>query len=242
MKPFFIVKDTCILEDYRDLVIKSGCTLACTKNGWSNNDMALEYIQHFAKHNRPTGIYTLLILDGHGSHATFRFRQIAYENNIILLYLPPHTTHNLQPLDVGLFSPQSIAYGKLVEAHSRFDGVKVSQREYLKWILEARQTANTTENILSAWRESGLAPFNPNVVLLEKLKKLKQKAYTPDPHLQSTLPTAPLEIDSQSIDKATTVLAWFLQHIEISSTALEGSIRPHTPIGQITFPLGTLHI
>ena len=129
-----------------------------------------------------------------------------------------------------------------MEAHSRFDKVKVSQREYLKWILEARQIANTTENILSAWRESGLAPFNPNVVLLEKLKKLKQKAYTPDPHLQSTLPTASLEIDSQPIDEATTVLAWFLQHIEISSTALEGSIRPHTPIGQVTFPLGTLHI
>jgi hypothetical protein len=44
MKPFFIVKSACILEDYRDLVIKSGYILACTKNGWSNNDMALKYI------------------------------------------------------------------------------------------------------------------------------------------------------------------------------------------------------
>jgi hypothetical protein len=95
IKSFFVVKGACILENHRDLVIKSGCTLACTKNGWFNNDMAFKYIQHFAKYNRPTGIYTLLILDGHGSHAIFRFKQIAYKNNIIFLYLPPHTTHNL---------------------------------------------------------------------------------------------------------------------------------------------------
>jgi len=44
IKPFFVVKGAYILENYRDLVIKSGCTLACTKNGWSNNDMALKYI------------------------------------------------------------------------------------------------------------------------------------------------------------------------------------------------------
>jgi hypothetical protein len=95
MKPFFVIKDICILEDYRDLVIKLGCTLACTKNGWSNNDMVFEYIQHFAKYNRPTGIYILLILDGHNNYATFRFKQIAYENNIIFLYLSSRTTYNL---------------------------------------------------------------------------------------------------------------------------------------------------
>ena len=33
------------------------------------------------------------------------FLDLAREKNIIPLILPPHSTHRLQPLDVGLFGP-----------------------------------------------------------------------------------------------------------------------------------------
>ena len=39
----------------------------------------------------------LLIMDGHGSHKTKKFRETCEDNNIIPLYLPPHSTHLLQP-------------------------------------------------------------------------------------------------------------------------------------------------
>jgi hypothetical protein len=51
------------------------------------------------------GKYRLLILDGHGNHATAEFDQSRSENNIIALYMPPHSSHLLQPLDVGCFFP-----------------------------------------------------------------------------------------------------------------------------------------
>ena len=51
----------------------------------------------------------LLIMDGHGSHKTKKFRETCEDNNIIPLYLPPHSTHLLQPLDLGIFGP--IKYG-----------------------------------------------------------------------------------------------------------------------------------
>lgn len=47
----------------------------------------------------------LLILDGHGSHLTDRMIELAIEHDIHLYCLPPHTTHRLQPLDVGVFGP-----------------------------------------------------------------------------------------------------------------------------------------
>ena len=47
----------------------------------------------------------LLIYDGHGSHTTLDWITLARANNIILYCLPPHTTHWLQPLDVGCFGP-----------------------------------------------------------------------------------------------------------------------------------------
>jgi hypothetical protein len=49
--------------------------------------------------------YRLLILDGHNSHCTFRFSHFAEQHHILILCLPSHTTHALQPCDVGVFGP-----------------------------------------------------------------------------------------------------------------------------------------
>jgi hypothetical protein len=49
-------------------------------------------------------------VDGHSSHVNMAFVDWADQYGIILLILPPHTTHRLQPLDVGLFQPLSTYY------------------------------------------------------------------------------------------------------------------------------------
>jgi hypothetical protein len=48
--------------------------------------------------------------DSHGSHDTLNLIELAQQHNIILFCLPPHTTHKLQPLDVGVFGPFSRAW------------------------------------------------------------------------------------------------------------------------------------
>ena len=103
LKPFFINKGAHVLRDLIEVIIKSGAILIITHNEWFNNEMALEYLKYFHRHARPIGVYRLLILDGHNSHATFRFKKLAHEYKIILLYLPAHITHKLQPLDIGIF-------------------------------------------------------------------------------------------------------------------------------------------
>jgi hypothetical protein len=150
LEPFFINKGAQVLRNLMEAIVKSGATLAVTHNGWSNDEMALEYLKHFHRHTRPVGIFRLLILDGHNNHATFRFKKLAHKYKIILLYLPAHTTHKLQPLDVGIFRPQSGFYSTQVTQHSRWAGFNISKREYLDWMLVARKKANTTSNILSA--------------------------------------------------------------------------------------------
>jgi DDE superfamily endonuclease len=54
----------------------------------------------------------LLIVDEYSSHINMAFITAADDRRIILLILPPHSTHRLQPLDVGLFSPLAKAYTK----------------------------------------------------------------------------------------------------------------------------------
>src|SRR6266498_878648 len=85
LTPFFIHKGMAVIRDLMEVMVKSGATLAATHNGWSNDEMALEYLKRFYRHARPIGAFRLLILNGHGSHATFRFKELAHEYKIILL-------------------------------------------------------------------------------------------------------------------------------------------------------------
>ena len=54
----------------------------------------------------------LLILDNDESHTTAEFRDFCKEHNIILLWMPPNTSHLLQPMDVGCFGPLKAMYRK----------------------------------------------------------------------------------------------------------------------------------
>ena len=54
----------------------------------------------------------LLILDGHASHVSIEAIEFARSNDIHMLYIPAHTTHILQPLDVGVFKSFKSFYAK----------------------------------------------------------------------------------------------------------------------------------
>jgi hypothetical protein len=52
----------------------------------------------------------LLLVDGHDNHMTEDFLFECYDNNISLLFLIPHSSHVLQPLDAAIFGPLKNAY------------------------------------------------------------------------------------------------------------------------------------
>jgi len=83
-----------------------------SENGWSSNRIALEWLLHsFIPSTKPSSPNSkrLLVVDGHGSHATDDFMWHCFQNNIYLLFLPPHASHVLQPLDISVFSPLKAA-------------------------------------------------------------------------------------------------------------------------------------
>ena len=96
-------------------------TVAVSDNGWTTDQLGVEWVKHFNQHTaaRTAGVYRLLVLDGHSSHATPEFDQYCADNKIITLCMPPHTSHLLQPLDVSCFSPLKRAYGREVEELAR---------------------------------------------------------------------------------------------------------------------------
>ncbi|KAI0997864.1 hypothetical protein K3495_g10325 [Podosphaera aphanis] len=78
-----------------------------SENGWTNNFIALQWLKNvFIPETRPqTSDHRLLIMDGHGSHTSPEFLLLCKQNNIQLLFLPAHSSHVLQPLDLGVFAP-----------------------------------------------------------------------------------------------------------------------------------------
>ena len=86
-------------------------------------------------------------------------------HRIIAYCLLYHTTHLLQPLDVGLFSPLQKAYGQEIDRLTRFGNVAINKGNFLPLLVKARTQTYTKSNIVGAWRGSGLIPSNPRTVL-----------------------------------------------------------------------------
>lgn len=118
MAPFVVVAGQNHLENwYRDNPFPSDWVIGVSENGWTTNQLGLQWIKHFDKHSRgrTTGRKRLLVLDGHESHHSADFEHYCKENNIVTLCMPPHSSHLLQPLDVGCFSPLKRAYGRQID-------------------------------------------------------------------------------------------------------------------------------
>ena len=75
-----------------------------SESGWVNAELFVKWFEFFLKCIPPMRP-VLLIQDGHSSHISIELIEMARENHVCLLCLPAHTSHILQPLDVGVFNP-----------------------------------------------------------------------------------------------------------------------------------------
>lgn len=66
-------------------------------------DWGMKFIEE-TKELRSNGDHMILILDGYGAHIQFPFLQMMKENRIVVIALPSHTSHVLQPLDLTVFA------------------------------------------------------------------------------------------------------------------------------------------
>jgi hypothetical protein len=150
-----------------------------TENGWTTNERGLEWIQHFDSHTNSLrkGAFRLLILDGYESHHSTEFELYAKEQKIITLYMPAHSSHRLQPLDVGCFGPLKTTYSRQIERLIKLHITHITKVEFFNAFYAAFQQAITKSNAISDFRGSGLVPLDPDSVI----SKLDVVICTPSP-------------------------------------------------------------
>ena len=171
LPPWIIFKAKNYKKNWIDALDGTPGYVTISDNGWTNNEIGLLWLQRcFTPHteNQSTrdGEYRLLCLDGHASHISTHVIEYALQERIILLCLPPHSTHILQPLDINVFGPLAVNYKNIILRKSDYARhYSISKEKFIECYLEARNLTYTEHIILGAWRKVGLLPYNPDLIL-----------------------------------------------------------------------------
>lgn len=98
---------------------------------------------------KAAGRQRLLVVDGHRSYIQGNFIIYYIENKIDLLMMPPHCSHILQPLDVGVFAAFMRFHTVETYTISRLSSQRISRAKWIKLLSRAREKAMIRGNILS---------------------------------------------------------------------------------------------
>jgi DDE superfamily endonuclease len=167
-KRFQIVLGACINSGESTVLLTLLHRISTSETGWTDNHLGFEWFQKVfipqasARRDDPND-KILLILDGHGSHEAVKMIDLSEQHNIQILLLPPHTTHKLQPLDVGVFGPLQKAWITQCDKAVEETGEEIPLKDFVKVYLEVRNIAFQPETIRTAWRKSGCYPPTINV-------------------------------------------------------------------------------
>lgn len=137
--------------------------------GWSesgcvNSDLFKKwFLKHFLLHvpkERPL----LLIFDGHKSPVNLEVVETARKEAIILLCLPPHCSHILQPLDAGFFILLKQRFATLIGDNSaNITHFAVSKKEFsgvFKGTYRAAKEEEGMRTVKEGFRKCGIYPLN----------------------------------------------------------------------------------
>ena len=146
-----------------------GTKYGLSSNGWINSDLFEGwFVEHFLE-NAVSARPLFLLLDGHSTHYQPQVIRLALEHNCIVLCLPPHTTHESQPLDVGVFAPLKVQWTQIChEFYQKNPGRIITKFNFCRLFSQAWCQAVTPKNIMAGFRRAGVYPYNPKAIAISE--------------------------------------------------------------------------
>jgi hypothetical protein len=166
-------------------------SISHSPKGWTDQELGeLWMIKDFepatSARNMTQG-HRLLILDGHNSHCTYGFCKFAADHKIIIICLPSHTTHALQPCNVACFGPLASAWKSEVNSASA-DYVEITKQNLLVFYGKAMDRALKKTTIMSAFVKTGIWPLNRHILDPSVFEPSKNTTTEPSQPLPARLP------------------------------------------------------
>jgi DDE superfamily endonuclease len=145
----------------------AGAVCGANKSGWISEQLFTKWFQHFitfvSPKDRPNPV--LLLMDGHSSHTcNLEIIDLAKVNNIVILVLPSHCTHRLQPLDLSFFKALNSYYSSEIVTWLRnHEGRAVGEEQVAGLFSAAYGKAATVSNAVKGFEKAGIHPFREDI-------------------------------------------------------------------------------
>ncbi|EFX75902.1 hypothetical protein DAPPUDRAFT_249755 [Daphnia pulex] len=129
--------------------------------GWFDGNIMVHVIEHLQKYVQNSKENPLLIIwDNFSAHLDYLVVKKANDYGMELLTLPPHTSHELQPLDVSVF----VAMKKFIKAahmewYRNNPGKRITIHEIAGLSKDPFYKAMTPANLISGFKRAGIYPF-----------------------------------------------------------------------------------
>lgn len=165
MPPYCIFKGVNLQQIWQENMPAGSVIKMRRESAYICEDLFMDwFLTHFIP-RKPAG-KCLLILDGHGSHMnSYEMLETAVQNDVILLCLPSHTTHFLQPLDRAFFKPLKTYFKSACDEFIRANPRKKIERRHFGALLATAWTrAATTQTGASGFSATGIFPLKPSAV------------------------------------------------------------------------------
>lgn len=165
MPPYCIFKGVNMQQVWQENMPPGSVIKMRRESAYISEDLFMDWFQTHFLPRKPVG-KCLLILDGHGSHMnSYEMLETAVQNDVILLCLPSHTTHFLQPLDRAFFKPLKTYFKNACDEFIRANPQKKIERRHFGALLSAAWThAATSQTGASGFSATGIFPLKPSAV------------------------------------------------------------------------------
>ena len=101
----------------------------------------------------------MLFMDRHTSQVSLEIIRLARESEVILFCLPSHTTHALQPLDVGVYGQLKSRWGRIMKGYKmETRAATVDKTEFPALLKTLRETSFKTEHLKAGFHKDWFVP------------------------------------------------------------------------------------
>lgn len=200
LPPVVIMKGKNKKQEWEDDLPPGSVLFMAQKSAYINATIFLRWLREHFVPRKPAG-KVLLILDGHASHVnSVEMLEYAESNDIIILCLPSHTTHFLQPLDRSFFKSLKARFYELCRLWLKHhDKRRITRYQFGELLSASWGKSATVQNGSSGFRATGILPFNRDIIpdyafCDEKTSPTKTAQSSPQKQMQITeQPTNGLE-------------------------------------------------
>lgn len=165
LPPACVMKGKLKKNEYTDNMPPGSKLYMSQKSAYVNSVIFLEWLTGHFLPRKPEG-KVLLILDGHASHSSsVEMLEICNDNDVILLCLPSHTTHYLQPLDRTVFKSLKSSFYDACRLWLRtHPGRRITRYQFGELLNSCWGKSANPANATAGFRASGIYPLNPGAI------------------------------------------------------------------------------